>query len=259
MKLFDSHAHITDSKFDASTEVGGFDKDNISLCLTVGYDLVSSKKVSEFASRFDKVYGAVGVHPHSASELTESMCAELIGLAKDNPKIVAIGEIGLDYYRNLSPVTAQQKTMLRQMDIAEQVGLPVIFHIRDAYSDMQKLIGQNLGKLKNGALLHCFSGDANEVKHYLSIKSTDFYFSFSGVVTYKNSNCAEAIKVVPYDRLLIETDCPYLAPEPYRGKLNRPAYVYFVAAKIAEILGKSTEDVAEQTHTNACRLFGISC
>jgi len=279
MKLFDSHAHITDSKFDAVAETADFERDGIDLCLTVGYDLASSRKAAELANKFDRVYAAVGIHPHSASELTDNMCGDLVRLVKKNSKIVAIGEIGLDYYRNLSPVDAQQRAVLRQIDIAGETDLPVIFHIRDAckadtlsaagqsealipsaYSDMRKLIEKSIGKLKKGALLHCFSGDTDEVLYYTELEkktSVKFYFSFSGAVTYKKSKSAEVIKTVPYDRLLIETDCPYLAPEPHRGKLNRPAYVYFVAERIAGILGKSVEEIAEKTRANGCRLFGI--
>jgi len=261
MKLFDTHAHITDSKFDAAIEAAGFEKDNIDLCLTVGYDMASSYKAVELAGKFDKVYAAVGVHPHSASSFTKSAGDELIRLAKSSRKVVAIGETGLDYYRNLSPADTQLYAAFKQIDIACEAGLPVIFHIREAYVDMRKLVNNSINKLKNGVLLHCFSGDAKEAAYYTQLErktGVPFYFSFSGAITYKKSASEDAIKAVPLNRLLIETDCPYLTPEPFRGKLNRPAYVYYVAEKLSKILGKSVEEIAKLTNQNGRTLLKIT-
>ncbi|HOV25620.1 MAG TPA: TatD family hydrolase [Pseudobacteroides sp.] len=253
--LFDSHAHYDDEKFnDDRDEV--FTKaheDGISYILNAATDIDTSLMSIGFAEKYDFVYAAVGVHPHNTSSLDDEVTAKIAKLAK-NPKVVAIGEIGLDYYYDYSPKDAQKYWFKRQLDLAVDLSMPVIIHDRDAHEDIVNIMKES--KISQvGGVMHCFSGSREMAKIILDM---GFYLSFGGPVTFKNARKAiEVLQYVPMDRLLIETDSPYLSPEPHRGKRNDSRNVRYVAEKIAEIKGLDFEDVASVTLNNAKQLFGI--
>jgi len=253
--LFDSHAHYDDEKFnDDRDEV--FTKaheDGISYILNAATDIDTSLMSIGFAEKYDFVYAAVGVHPHNTSSLDDEVTAKIAKLAK-NPKVVAIGEIGLDYYYDYSPKDLQKYWFKRQLELAVDLSMPVIIHDRDAHEDILNIMKES--KISQaGGVLHCFSGSREMSKIVLDM---GFYLSFGGPVTFKNARkVIEVLQYVPMDRLLIETDSPYLSPEPHRGKRNDSRNVRYVAEKIAEIKGLDFEDVASVTLNNAKQLFGI--
>jgi TatD DNase family protein len=226
--------------------------DNLDKIITVGYDMPSSCFSVKLSEKHKDVYATVGVHPSDIKKMKDGDTAELLTLCA-HPKTVAFGEIGLDYHYDNADPKQQQHWLLRQLDAVEQSGLPTVIHLRDAYEDMQKLVKQNIGKFRAPAVLHCFSGSLQTAQFYLSL---GFYISFTGVITYPNAHkFTDIIRAVPRDRLLIETDCPYLTPQAKRGQLNYPAYVVFVAEKIAETLNLPLAEVAEITRQNAYNLF----
>jgi TatD DNase family protein len=198
------------------------------------------------------MYATVGIHPHDAKDCTEKTWEQLRRLAQ-NPKVVAWGEIGLDYFRDLSPREVQKKVFIHQLELADEAGLPVVIHDRDAHGDILKIVREHLPEA--GGVFHSYSGSWEMAKELLQL---GFYISFSGPLTYKSARHAvEVAANVPEDRFVVETDCPYLPPEPYRGRRNEPAYVREVVAKIAEIKGLSFEKVAQLSSANARQLFRI--
>lgn len=251
--FIDTHAHLCDKRLNANEIVNSMKKDGLEKIITVSYDMASSHTTTRICSNNSNVYGSVGVHPSDVKFLKEEDLETLLKLSK-NPKIVAIGEIGLDYHYEDTDRENQKYWLTRQLEVVEKSGLPTIIHLRDAYEDMQKIIKNNLDRFPAPAVLHCYSGSKETAQYYLSL---GFYISFTGVITFKNATrYEEIIRSIPKDRLLIETDCPYLAPVPFRGTTNYPAYVKFVAQKIAEILNMPLEEVAQITKENTYRLFG---
>jgi TatD DNase family protein len=221
--------------------------------INVGYDPPSSRRAVEQAHTRPFIHAAVAVHPHDAVTFDDAAAASIRGLAGDS-RVVAIGETGLDYYRNLSPRQRQQEVFRWHLDLARESRLPVIIHDRDAHEDTLRIL-KKAGPLPAGGVLHCFSGSLEMARACLEL---GFYISFAGPVTFKNAVKQREIAArVPLERLLIETDCPYLTPEPHRGRRNEPAYVGLVAAAIAAARGLAPETVAEATAANAQRLFGI--
>ena len=255
--LIDTHAHLTDEQFDCKEIIKNMRADGLERIVTVGYDVASSKECARIARENADVFCAVGVHPNDSQELTRDPCEELYALATDKQnKVVAIGEIGLDYHYDGTEREVQKKWMARQIELASEVGLPPAFHIRDAYEDMFAVMKDCESHLKASGIMHCYSG-SKQVALQLSQKY-DFYFSFSGAITFKNAyKFPEIIKALPKDRLLIETDCPYLTPHPFRGKLNMPAYVHYTAGRMAEILEMDYLEVVELTSNNAKRLLKL--
>jgi len=253
--LIDSHAHLDDEKFDEDRDdvIKSLKEDGIDIVINPGADLNSSIKAVSLAEKYENIYAAVGVHPHSVTEMDEATMDMLRSFAKKD-KVVAIGEIGLDYYYDYSPRDAQKKWFREQLNLAKEVGLPVIIHSRDAAGDTLEIIKEAQdGRLRG--VMHCYSGSLDMAMEYIKL---GFYISFAGPVTFKNSKKSkEVAKAIPLDRLLIETDSPYMTPEPYRGRRNEPKYVRYVAETIAEIKGISLEDIAERTSENAKKLFGI--
>lgn len=251
--MIDSHAHLTDERFDAKQIIADMPSDGLKKIITVGYDIKSSEECVSLAEANADVYAAVGVHPADADKVDDAQLRRLAELL-DREKTVALGEIGLDYfYEDNPPREVQRRALIMQLQLAEQSGLPTVFHLRDAYPDMEKIISENLSKLKGGAVMHCFSGSLETMRFYAE---RGFYISFSGSITFKNAvKFPEIIRAVPRDRLLIETDCPYLTPHPFRGQLNYPRYVRYQAMKIAEILGESVEEIERITEENAFSLF----
>lgn len=251
--LIDTHAHLTDRKYntDRSEVIRRAEAAGVCRIINIGYDLDSSRAVVEMLPTWPGFLAAVGVHPHDATIYSPEVEEELRRLA-GHAGVVAIGEIGLDYYRDLSPRDVQQAVFRRQIGLAREVGLPVIVHERDACADTLRLLEEErAGDV--GGVMHCFSGSWETAKICLDM---GFYLSFAGPVTFGNARRLEDIaRRAPLDRLLVETDCPYLTPEPLRGRRNEPAYVQYVAERVAAIRGISSQDMNRAVMANAGRLF----
>ena len=251
---FDSHAHLDDRRFDEDREIIIDDLKNhgVGLIMNIGCDLPSSERSAELADRYDFIYAAVGSHPDDADHVDGALLDRYRALAQ-NPKVRAIGEIGLDYHYEDVPRAQQIIAFEQQLELAEALKKPVIVHEREAHGDAMEIIGRHP---EARGVFHCFSGSAEMA---LWLVERGWYVGFTGVVTFKNARRAlEAVQVLPIERILIETDCPYMAPEPYRGRRNDSRYVPLVAAKIAELKGISPEKAGEITTENAKRLFGIA-
>ncbi|MFS0645363.1 TatD family hydrolase [Siminovitchia sp. 179-K 8D1 HS] len=253
--LFDTHVHLNDDQFNDDLEevIGRAKEAGVEHMVVVGFNRKTVKKALQLVDEYDFLYASVGWHPVDAIDMTEEDLKWLEEKAR-HPKVVAYGEIGLDYHWDKSPKDIQQKVFRKQIRLAKKLGLPLIIHNREATEDIVQILKEENAK-EAGGIMHCFSGSAETAKECLAL---DFYISLGGPVTFKNAKKPKKVAVeVPLDRLLIETDCPYLAPHPYRGKRNEPAYVKLVAEQIAELKGISYEDVARATAENAKRLFGI--
>ncbi len=253
--LFDTHAHLDDDRFDEDRDevVRQCTEAGVDLILNAGSNIQTSVRSIALAEKYKFIYAAVGVHPHDASDMDEKTAEVLAELAQ-NKKVRAIGEIGLDYHYDLSPREVQKRRFIEQIDLARQLKLPVIVHDRESHGDVMDIFKKTRIK-EVGGVLHSFSGSAEMAMECLKM---GLYISISGPVTFSNAKkTLEAVKEVPLDMLLIETDSPYLTPVPHRGKRNYPGYVRLVAEKIAEIKGISFEEVAQKTMENGKRLFGI--
>ena len=251
--FFDSHAHLNDERFDEDREelISSFNQNGICNVVNIGADLQTSKESIDLAEKYDFIYAAVGVHPHDVEDMTDADLDTLSEMSK-HEKVVAIGEIGLDYYYDNSPRELQRKWFRAQMELANKIDLPVIIHSRDAMGDTLEILKDC--PVKTG-VVHCYSGSVESAKEILKL---GYYISFAGPVTFKNAKgLTEVAKFVPLDKILIETDSPYLTPEPYRGKRNSSLYVPEVAKKIAELKGITVEEVAKATMENTKRLFDI--
>jgi len=229
--------------------------------VNVGVDLDSSRRAVTLGEQYESIYAAVGIHPHDAKKLDGATLAELRELAQ-KPKVVAVGEIGLDYYRDLSPRDVQRRAFRAQLAWAAKLGKPAIIHDRDAHEEIMNTLIEWAEGLSNSALdgrlgvLHTFSGDLDMAKRAIDL---GFYISISGPVTYRNARqLPEIVRALPLERLLVETDCPFLAPEPHRGKRNEPAYTRLVAERIAELKGIPFDDLARATTANAQHLFKLA-
>lgn len=222
--------------------------------LTIGTDVEGSRAAVALAEHHPDVYAAVGIHPHDAAQASEAALDELEQLAQASPRVVAIGETGLDYYRNLSPRETQIQVFRRQLALARQLGKPVLIHCREAHADALEVLRQE-GIQGVGGIMHCFSGDAAVAYHCLDL---GLLISLAGPVTYPNARkLPEVVKLAPADRLVVETDCPFLPPQPYRGKRNEPAYLPITAARVAELKGERLEELGPVMARNALALFGI--
>ena len=248
----DTHCHLDFKQFDSDREkvIQRAIKNKINRIISIGTDLKSSKKAIELAEKFAVIYAAVGIHPNDCSQIENKTFDQIKKLTEHN-KVVAIGEIGLDYYRDFTPAKEQQRIFKIQLNLARLLKLPVIIHNRDAHDDMYNiLIDEKAADI--GGVLHSFTGDS----HFLeSILAFNFYVSFTGFVTFKNSKSKELIEKVPLEKLLLETDSPFLTPVPFRGKRNEPAYIRYIAEKIAQIKKVSVQELAEITTENAKNLF----
>ncbi|EAX48049.1 hydrolase, TatD family [Thermosinus carboxydivorans Nor1] len=252
--LFDSHAHVDDKRFDADRAevIARLAAGGVTGFLNVGADMASSARSLTLAEQYDNIYAAVGVHPHDAKDVRESDYDQLAAWAA-HPKVVAIGETGLDYYYNLSPREVQQRIFIRHLDLARQLDLPFIIHDRDAHGDVLAIIKKEAKGLRG--VFHCFSGSLEMAREVIKL---GFYVSLAGPVTYPNAaKLKEVAASVPLERLLIETDSPYLTPQPHRGRRNEPAHVRYVAETIAALRGLSLEQVAAATAANARELFRL--
>lgn len=253
--LIDTHAHLDGERFkdDLEAVIQNAKDHGVETIITVGCDLESSQASVDLSHNYPNIYATVGIHPHDATQLTPETLTQLSHLAHQK-KVVAIGETGLDYYRNRSPHDQQQRAFRQQIQLAHQTNLPIVIHDRDAHDDVMKILIEENAQ-KAGGVLHCFSGDLAMAKRCIDM---GLYLSFTGTITYpKNNEIREIIRQIPTEHILVETDCPYLAPQNWRGKRNEPAYVVNTAEKIAEIKGLSLADVARITSLNAHTLFGI--
>ncbi|HLO74992.1 MAG TPA: TatD family hydrolase [Magnetospirillum sp.] len=252
--LVDSHCHLDFPDFaDELDQVVQRGRDNgVGLFLTINTHLTRFERVLAVAERFDDVYCTVGVHPHEAGSEPAAETERLLELAR-HPKVVGFGETGLDYYYDKSPRERQRESFRAHIAAARIAGLPVIVHTRDADADTMDILADEMGKGAFSGLIHCFSSGPQLAEKAVEL---GLYISISGIVTFKKAEVLqETVKGIPLDRLLVETDCPYLAPIPYRGKRNEPAYVAHTAAKVAELKGISAVELAEATTANFRRLF----
>ncbi|MEK6777911.1 MAG: TatD family hydrolase [bacterium] len=254
--LIDSHAHLTMPQFDEDREevLGRAREAGVGHILTIG-GVEQGPSVIEFAGRHQDfgVYAAIGVHPHETSTLSEGSVRVLQEYISD-PRVVAVGEIGLDYHYKHSPVPAQQEAFRRQIRVAREAGLPIIVHSREAEEDTLKILKQEKAD-EVGGVIHCFSGGIDMARTAISL---GFFISFSGSLTFKNAaSLREIARLIPIERILIETDAPYLAPQQVRGKRNEPSYVRFVAQTLAEVKGLNLDDIGRITSHNAMQLFSM--
>ena len=253
--LFDSHAHYNDEKFDADRYelLSQMPEHNVGLIMNSCSSLDEVPDILDLCERFPFVYASAGVHPHEVENLKDSDMEKLKEYLK-LPKIKAIGEIGLDYYYDFSPRDLQKKWFARQVDIAVELNMPVIIHDRDAHKDCMDILREH--NIKDaGGVFHCYAGSVEMAREILD---WGMYIAFGGSLTFKNAaRPVENAKYVPLDRILIETDCPYLTPVPHRGKRNSSLYIHYVAEKLAEIKGISVEEIENATYENAKRCFGI--
>ena len=251
--LFDTHAHLDDRAFDCDREalISGLPEKGIALVMNPGCSLESSKNAVALAKKYPFLYAAVGSHPDAADEVDEAVLNEYRLLCREE-KVKAIGEIGLDYHYEDIPREIQKKAFRMQMALAQEVGLPVIIHQREALADCLEILG-DFPEVKG--VFHCFSGSAQTVRE---LTAQGWYVGFTGVLTFKNARKAlEAAQAVPKDRIVLETDCPYMAPEPYRGRRNDPGYLYRMAEVLGELLEITPEEAQELTLQNGKRLYGI--
>lgn len=252
--LFDTHAHMDDRAFDADREdlLAALPGKGIGLLMNPGCSLASSRNASDLARRYDYIYAAVGTHPDAADEVNEAVLEEYRKLCKLNFKIKAIGEIGLDYHYEDIPRDVQLKAFRAQMALARELDLPVIVHEREAHADGVKVVEEFPAVT---GVFHCYSGSAEMAKWLVS---RGWYIGFTGVLTFKNARKAvEVAQAVPLERIVLETDCPYMSPEPFRGLRNDPGRLYRMAQRLAEIRGLSVEEVQTVTMENGKRLYRI--
>lgn len=251
--IFDSHAHYDDARFDKDrhTLLEQLFEGGVCGIVNAASSMQSCQTSLDLARRYPQIYCAVGVHPDAAHCFTQADCTALAGFAQQ-PKVVAIGEIGLDYhYDDVSPRDVQREVFERQLRLALELNLPVIIHDRDAHQDTMDL----LRKYRPRGVLHCYSGSAEMVQE---VAHLGLYLGFTGVVTFKNARKAlEAVAAVPPDRLLIEMDCPYMSPEPHRGKRCDSSFLVHTGEKLAELTGVTPQALFDQTRRSACELFGI--
>lgn len=256
IKLFDSHCHLDDRKLAAELEqvLERAQKAGLVGMATIGCDLRSSLFALHLAEKYPQVTCAVGVHPSDSKELDEERFRELAELASE-PGVRAVGEIGLDYYWDETPREVQRRWFVEQIHLAKDLHKPIVIHDREAHGDLFNIVrAEKAGEF--GGIMHCFSGSWELAKEALRL---NFYISVAGPVTYKNARqLPEVVKNCPLDRLLIETDSPYLTPEPYRGKTNEPANVYYVAEKVAALRGMDVAEIGEITTANARRFYGLA-
>lgn len=251
--LFDTHAHMDDSAFDADREalLAALPEKGIGLLMNPGCSLASSRNAVALAESFDYIYAAVGSHPDAAREVCPEVIAEYRALCK-LPRVKAIGEIGLDYHYEDVPRGIQQSAFRSQMALAAELDLPVIVHEREAHEDGMRIVEEFPGVT---GVFHCYSGSLDMAKWLIA---RGWYIGFTGVLTFKNARKAlEVAGNIPLDRIVLETDCPYMSPEPFRGKRNDPGKLYRMAERLAELRGMTVEEVQERTFENGRRLYRI--
>lgn len=254
--LFDTHAHLNAEQYNEDLEqvIERAKSEKVEKIVVVGFDRPTITRAMELIEEHDFIYAAIGWHPVDAIDMTDEDLAWIKTLSQ-HEKVVAIGEMGLDYYWDKSPKDVQIEVFRRQIALAKEVNLPIIIHNRDATEDVVTILREE-GAAEVGGIMHCFTGSLEIAKVCMDM---NFYISFGGPVTFKNAKKPkEVVKEIPSDRLLIETDCPYLTPAPFRGKRNEPSYVKYIAEQIAELREISFEELAELTTENAKKVFRIN-
>lgn len=254
MKLFDTHAHLLDTRFDEDRNelIPALPQSGVAGFLEACTEAGDIPKITALVMLYDHVFGSAGVHPHSADTASE---ANLLAVerALQHPKIVAVGEIGLDYHYDFSPRETQRAAFAAQLDIAIGAKKPVIIHDREAHGDVMALLCERRGRLTG--VLHCYSGSYEDAVKYVDM---GFYIAFGGALTFKNAVKQRAIaEKLPLERIVVETDCPYMTPEPHRGERNDPRLMHLTLETLASVRGVSAEEAAEATFANALRLYGI--
>jgi TatD DNase family protein len=252
--MFDTHAHLDDRKFDPDREevIRQAFSSGLKNLINIGTDVETSRFSVQLTQKYPQIYATVAVHPHAAKNFTTQTLTELEELAKTE-KVVAIGEIGLDYYRMYSPQETQIKAFRSQIELAFKLQLPIVYHVREAFDDTWKIITETKA-YQLGGVMHSFSGDVEQAR---KVADVGLHLSFNGTLTYKNSLAQKVFPSIPQNLILSETDCPYLTPAPHRGERNRPEYVRFVLEKMSEILGKSYDETVNLTTQNARKLFRL--
>ena len=253
--LFDTHVHLNDKKYmdDLVEVIDRAKNEGVKYMLVVGYDQVSNQRAIELAEKYEFIYAAVGWHPVDAIYLTDELFDQLKEQL-NHSKVVAVGECGLDYHWDTSPVDIQKEVFVKQIQLAKEINKPLIIHTRDSIQDTYDILKENSVDVIGG-VMHCYSGSIEMARSFINL---NFKISLGGPVTFTNGRRAQEVAThIPLEDLLIETDAPYLTPHPYRGTRNEPAYVSMVAKKIAELKNISYEKVVKQTTFNACQLFNI--
>lgn len=253
VKLVDTHCHLTSEEYSSDiVDVIERARNSCSALINISYDIDSSLKGIEFVKKYNFIWTSVGIHPHDTEEIQRTDYEMLIKLAQ-NDKVVAIGETGLDFYKMYSSKEKQKESFLQHIEIAKALKLPLVVHCRNAQDETYKIISKNGKGMK--IIFHCFSGDVNFAKRCIK---NDYYISVAGPITYENAKkIVEVVKYIPLNKMLIETDCPYLTPCPFRGKRNEPSYIRYIAEKIAEIKNIPFFDIAEIVTKNAKEVFGL--
>jgi len=253
--FIDTHTHLQFESYDEDREsvIQRAIKNDIDVMITIGTDLKSSGNALELAQKFAVVYASVGIHPNDCMNTSDADLDEVEKMAQMD-KAIAIGEIGLDYYRQYTPKEKQQDILRKQVRLARKIGLPIIVHNRDAHKDIYRVLKEEKAGEISG-VFHSFFGDINFLEAILAL---NYHVSFTGPVTFKNTNYNKLIECVPLEQLLLETDSPFLAPVPFRGKRNEPSYVRYIAEKIAQVKGTTVDKLAEITSDNAKNLFQLS-
>ena len=251
--MIDSHLHLDDERFDGHVEqiVADLDTHGIDFVINNSADLQGMLASFELANKYEKVFATVGMHPHTAKDFDKEFVQLMLEYAK-NPKVVAVGEIGLDYYYDLSERNIQRDVFAEQIEIADKLGLPITLHIRDAYGDAMDVLNAQKRYLNNNVLWHCYSGSAEFARQCAKL---GHYFAFGGAITFKNAKKEEVLQAIPFDRILTETDSPYMAPVPLRGTTNTPFNIPLIVDKIALALGKTPQQVEEQVRKNTLQMF----
>ena len=256
MRLFDSHAHLHFPGFaeDLDAVLERARAAGVVGMVTIGTDRDNNRAAVALAEKLPDVYATVGIHPHDAAEAVDADFEEMERLARGSASVVAFGEMGLDFFRNLSPPDVQARVFRRQIALAREVGKPVVLHCRDAHAEALAILAEErVGDV--GGVMHCFSGDVPIARRCLDL---GLYLSLAGPITYKNARALpDVARFAPADRVVIETDCPFLPPHPYRGQRNEPAYVALTAARVAELRGEPVDALAETTARNAAQLFRL--
>jgi TatD DNase family protein len=253
--LIDTHAHLNAIQYQEDLEevIERAQSEGVEIIVVVGFDRETITRAIELADTYEFIYATVGWHPVDAIDMTDEDLKWIEELCS-HPKVVALGEMGLDYYWDKSPKDIQKEVFRKQIALAKKVKLPIIIHNREATADIIEILEEENAS-EVGGIMHCFTGSVEVAKQCIDM---NFYISFGGPVTFKNAKKPKEVAAeIPLDRLLIETDCPYLTPHPFRGKRNEPSYVKYVAEQIAELKGVTFEEIAQKTSDNAKRFFGI--
>ncbi|NOQ47440.1 MAG: YchF/TatD family DNA exonuclease [Desulfobulbaceae bacterium] len=253
--LIDSHCHLDmdDYRDDLDAIITDAREAGVARIITIGIDFESSEKAVQIADRYSNVFATIGVHPHAAARASEKGYAKLARLAH-NEKVIGYGEIGLDYAKKYAPEDVQLKTFVRQLRLAKELYLPVVIHDRDAHEDTLRILQEN-APFPQGGVMHCFSGDSILADQVIKL---GFYISIPGIITFKNAAVLQdVVRGLPLEHIILETDGPFLAPAPFRGKKNKPEFLTYTAQMVADLKNKTLDDVAFQTSANTAKLFNL--